>query len=58
MSAVTIISDWKKNIFKPLYWLEGEEEFYIDEIMEYAENKILSRSDAEFNLQYFLWQRC
>ena len=48
-----IINDWKKNIFKPLYWLQGEEEFYIDEIMHYAEKKILSAADAEFNLTVF-----
>jgi DNA polymerase-3 subunit delta len=53
MSALTILSDWKKNTFKPLYWLEGEEEFYIDEVMDYAENKILSAADAEFNLTIF-----
>jgi len=53
MSALTILSDWKKNMFKPLYWLEGEEEFYIDEVMEYAEKKILSAADAEFNLSIF-----
>jgi len=53
MSALTILSDWKKNIFKPLYWLEGEEEFYIDEVMEFAEKKILTPGDAEFNLSIF-----
>jgi len=53
MSGLTILSDWKKNIFKPLYWLEGEEEFYIDEVMEYAEKQILSKGDAEFNLSIF-----
>ena len=53
MSGLTILSDWKKNIFKPLYWLEGEEEFYIDEVMEYAEKRILSEGDAEFNLSIF-----
>lgn len=53
MSGLTILSDWKKNIFKPLYWLEGEEEFYIDEVMEYAEKKILNQADAGFNLTIF-----
>jgi len=53
MSVEKIISDWKKNIFKPLYWLEGEEEFYIDEVMEYAEHHILSEADAAFNLSVF-----
>ena len=53
MSVEKIISDWKKGIFKPLYWLEGEEEFYIDEVMEYAEHHILSEADAAFNLSVF-----
>ncbi len=53
MSAEKIISDWKKNIFKPFYWLEGEEEFYIDVVMEYAEHNILPEADAAFNLTVF-----
>ncbi len=53
MSAAEILSEWKKKIFKPLYWLEGEEEFYIDEVMDYAEKKILSETDAAFNLAIF-----
>lgn len=53
MSAEKIIADWKKNLFKPLYWLEGEEEFYIDTVMEYAERKILPEADAAFNLTVF-----
>jgi DNA polymerase III subunit delta len=53
MSALTILSEWRKNLYKPLYWLEGEEEFYIDEIMEFAEKKILSAGEAEFNLTVF-----
>ncbi|HEV8080533.1 MAG TPA: DNA polymerase III subunit delta [Chitinophagaceae bacterium] len=53
MSAEKIINDWKKNVFKPLYWLEGEEEFYIDVVMDYAEHKILSEADVAFNLTVF-----
>ena len=53
MSVEKIISEWKKNVFKPLYWLEGDEEFYIDEVMDYAEHKILSEADAAFNLSVF-----
>ena len=29
MAHQKIISEWKKNIFKPFYWLEGEEEYFI-----------------------------
>jgi DNA polymerase III, delta subunit len=53
MSAEKIISEWKKNIFKPFYWLEGEEEFYIDMVVDYAEHNILSEADASFNLSVF-----
>jgi len=48
MSAEKIISDWKKGNFKPVYWLEGEEPYFIDEVMQYAEHKILSESEAGF----------
>jgi DNA polymerase-3 subunit delta len=53
MSAEKIISDWKKNNFKPFYWLEGEEEFYIDMVVNYAEHNILPESEASFNLTVF-----
>ena len=53
MSALSIISSWEKNIFKPIYWLEGDEEFFIDEVMHYAEKNILSEEEASFNLSTF-----
>jgi len=53
MSTNSIITGWKKGDFKPVYWLEGEEDYFIDEIMEYAEKKILSSADAEFNQSIF-----
>lgn len=53
MSAEKIIGDWKKGNFKPVYWLEGEEPYHIDKVVEYAEHKILSESEASFNLTIF-----
>lgn len=53
MSAEKILSEWKKKQFRPLYWLEGEEEFYIDKVMDYAEHQILPESEAAFNLTIF-----
>ena len=53
MSAEKIISEWKKSVFKPIYWLEGEEPFFIDQVMDYAEHKILSDAEAGFNLTIF-----
>jgi DNA polymerase III subunit delta len=53
MSAEKIISDWKKSKFKPIYWLEGEEDFFIDQVVEYAEHHILPESEASFNRTVF-----
>ena len=53
MSVDKIINDWKKKSFKPVYWFEGEEEFFIDKAVEYAEHNILSESEASFNLSVF-----
>lgn len=53
MSAEKIIGNWKNKIFKPVYWLEGEEEFYIDKIVNYAEHEILAEAEAAFNLSVF-----
>ncbi len=53
MSAEKIITDFKKKNFKPYYWLEGEEPFFIDEVMNFAEHHLLSESEASFNLSVF-----
>jgi DNA polymerase III subunit delta len=53
MSAQKIIGDWTNKVFKPVYWLEGEEDYYIDLVMNYAERKILPESEAGFNLSVF-----
>jgi DNA polymerase-3 subunit delta len=53
MSVEKIISDWKKKLFKPVYWLEGEEDYFIDKIVHYAEHNILTESEAGFNLTVY-----
>ena len=53
MSVEQIISEWKKSRFRPIYWLEGEEEFFIDQVLGYAESHILSESESSFNLSIF-----
>jgi DNA polymerase-3 subunit delta len=53
MSAEKIIIDFKKKAFKPVYWLEGDEPYFIDEVVNYAEHHILSESEASFNLTIF-----
>lgn len=53
MSAEKIINDLQKGLFKPVYWLEGEEEFFIDHVIQYAEHRILTESEAGFNQTVF-----
>ena len=44
-----IISDLKNRIFKPVYFLAGEEPYYIDLITSYIENKVLPEAEKSFN---------
>lgn len=53
MTAEAILKSWKKKEFLPIYWLEGEEDFYIDELMNFAEKEILSEAERSFNLTVF-----
>src|SRR6478735_5104651 len=53
MSVEKIINDWKKGNFKPVYWLEGEEEYFIDKALSYAEQHLLPASESSFNLTVF-----
>ena len=53
MSVEKIINELKKGVYKPVYWLEGEEDFFIDRVMEFAEHHILSESERSFNLSVF-----
>ena len=53
MAIEKILTEWKKQVFKPVYWFEGEEEYFIDKAVDYAEHHILSESEASFNLSIF-----
>jgi DNA polymerase-3 subunit delta len=53
MSAEKIIAELKKGVFKPVYWLEGEEDFFIDRVIDYAEHQILTENEKSFNLSVF-----
>lgn len=50
MTPDKIIGDLKKKSFKAVYWLEGEEEFFIDQVVQFAEHHLLPESEAGFNL--------
>lgn len=44
-----ILLDLKRKIYKPVYFLSGEEPHYIDLISDYIENNVLDDSEKEFN---------
>ncbi|MDP1801150.1 MAG: DNA polymerase III subunit delta [Bacteroidota bacterium] len=47
--ANQILLDLKRRIYKPIYFLSGEEAYYIDQISDYIENNVLDEADREFN---------
>lgn len=53
MSIEKIINEWKEKQTKPLYWFEGEESFFIDQLINYAEHYILTDAEKEFNQTIF-----
>lgn len=53
MNIDKILTEWKKGKFKPVYWFEGEEDYYIDQLVTAAEHNILSEAEAGFNLSVF-----
>ena len=53
MNVEKIIAELKKGPYKPVYWLEGEEEFFIDKVVDYAEHNVLNESEKSFNLSVF-----
>ncbi|MCC7303535.1 MAG: DNA polymerase III subunit delta [Bacteroidia bacterium] len=46
----SIAADLKARKFKPVYFLTGEETYYIDLLAEQFEKKVLEESEREFNL--------
>ena len=44
-----LMLDLKRRIFKPVYFLSGEEPYYIDLVSDYIEKKVLEDAEREFN---------
>ncbi len=48
-----IIQNLKKKIIHPIYLLQGEEPYYIDEISNYIEKNVLTEAEKGFNQTVF-----
>jgi DNA polymerase-3 subunit delta len=44
-----IMSELKKKVYRPVYFLMGEEPYFIDMISDYIEQNVLDESEKEFN---------
>ncbi len=44
-----ILTNLKRKILKPVYFLCGEEPYFIDKISDYIEQNVLDESEREFN---------
>jgi DNA polymerase-3 subunit delta len=47
--AVKIVNDIRKGTIKPIYFLFGEEGYFIDKISDFIANKILTEEEKGFN---------
>lgn len=45
-----IMSDLRRKAYSPVYFLMGEETYYIDKISDFIENNILDETEKDFNL--------
>ncbi|MEM8908861.1 MAG: DNA polymerase III subunit delta [Bacteroidota bacterium] len=53
MSYSEILKTLKKKEYRPIYFLHGDEAYYIDEITNFIEKKILSEAERSFNQTIF-----
>lgn len=49
MTYEEILQDFKERKFKPIYFLHGEEAYYVDALVDKAVNSILDESERDFN---------
>ncbi len=49
MTSEEIVKDLKNKVYYPVYFLQGEEPYYIDKVSDYIEDNILTLSEKEFN---------
>ncbi len=53
MSLESIVRDIQKKDVKPIYFLSGDEPYYIDYLSDYIEEHVISEDDKAFNQSVF-----
>lgn len=51
MDFTTVLKDLKNKVYHPIYFLAGEEPYYIDLVSDYIEKNVLDDAEKEFNQQ-------
>jgi DNA polymerase-3 subunit delta len=49
MEFQQILTDLKKKVYQPVYFLMGDEPYFIDTVSDYIEKKVLDENEKEFN---------
>ncbi len=49
MTYNAILADLKRKVYKPVYFLQGDEPYYIDAISDYISKNVLDDAEKEFN---------
>lgn len=57
-SAEAVLQALQKGAFCPVYFLQGEETYYIDAITEYIEKQLLQPAEKSFNLTVVYGKEC
>jgi DNA polymerase III subunit delta len=53
MNFETIIQNLKNKVYHPIYLLQGDEPYFIDQVSDYIEKNVLSEDEKSFNLTIF-----
>ncbi|ROT47440.1 DNA polymerase III subunit delta [Candidatus Cardinium hertigii] len=57
-SAETVLQNLAKKIYEPIYFLQGEEVYYLDAITRHIEEQLLTPAEKGFNLSIFYGKEC
>ena len=49
MDHIQILKDIKNKVYHPIYFLTGDETYYIDLISDYIEKNVLDETEKDFN---------
>lgn len=54
----SVLAALKKQSYSPVYFLHGDEPYYIDKITDYAEKNLLTEEERDFNLKVLYGGEC